>query len=620
MSGQDVKRCWPDQFSSYELEGCQLSTGHYHGTLIRAPLRQRASDISHQIFGEEHLQKLRELIENEGQLGQVLFSRAFLSSVAFSLPCLRHMWLLFLRQISMLEVVDAETGQTLVSHQRQEESGCTRILSRTSSGEWTRTYSTAHDGDVSVALPREQDELQRAGRIFSRLPLDVSSGMPGHLSALFWTSTDRRTLVIDADKDQGHWANENRMLLSKACKCLVAVLAREAASSMSLPLAYFPLEDTLSPAGRLVRLNFYQEVAWRCNSNEAQVLYTIAGQPATGPLLLLSDIMEDLPQALKAMRAPVVRASQRVLQGLREVDEKLFQLLTPRSLRAWLRTLDPSLDSCCDPELLCFAVSDGDVDLEGCPLALTADGKVQRFRADGPVLVGCSSDDEWDLAQHFPPERVLRHVKMASHVVLRHPQVHKVDFDTVAEVGVHASGEAWATSFWAWFRAHCLRHPDRKLGAGPHICDDLRVLWHQEVDGSITLHPLKERHRAIACEDFSTPMVAALRACQVLLVQGCECAPLHDAKALTLAVHSGLSNHGLNGECEDEGWRQVLDAAYLKIIICHLMKLLLVRCQVLIRSKVPQARDIAQQLPLFWMPGLQFSHLWRAITINLWKT
>ena len=490
--------------------------------------------------------------------------RAVFFHLRRSLHCLRHMWLLFLRKISMLEVVDVETGKTLVSHQRQDDSGCTTILSRTSSGERTHTYRTAHDGDVSVALPREKDELQRPGRIFSRLPLDVSSGMPGHLSALFWTSTDRRTLVIDAEKDQGYWANENRMLLAKACKCLVALLAMEAATSVSLPLAYFPLADTLSPAGRLVHENFYQEVARRCKTNEAQVLYTMAGQPATGPLLLLSDIKVDLPQALQVMRAPVVRASQRVLQGLQEADAKLFQLLTPRSLRAWLRTLDPSLDCYCDPELLCYAVSDGDADLEGCPLALTADGKVQRFRADGPALVGCSTDDEWDLAQHFPPQRVLKHVKVASHVVLRHPQVHKVDFDTVAEVGVHASGEDWATSFWFWFHAQCLRHPDRKLGAGPHICDDLRVLKHLEVDGSITLHLLKERHRAIACEDFSAPMVAALRACQVLLVQGCECAPMHDAKALTLAVHSGLSNHGRNGECEEEGWRQVLDATHLE--------------------------------------------------------
>ena len=66
---QDFKRCWPDQFASYELEGCQLSTGQYQGTLIRAPLRQKPSEISHQIFGEEHLQKLRELIEDEGQHG-----------------------------------------------------------------------------------------------------------------------------------------------------------------------------------------------------------------------------------------------------------------------------------------------------------------------------------------------------------------------------------------------------------------------------------------------------------------------------------------------------------------------------------------------------------------------
>lgn len=51
--------------------------------------------------------------------------------------------------------------------------------------------------------------------------------------------------------------------------------------------------------------------------------------------------------------------------------------------RSWLRQLPVELHQFCDPEILIFALQDGAQgirkaeDLDGCPLALTADGKVR---------------------------------------------------------------------------------------------------------------------------------------------------------------------------------------------------------------------------------------------------
>ena len=172
-----------------------------------------------------------------------------------------------------------------------------------------------------------------SGRFFCRLPLEVPSGMPGHLSALFWTSTDRRTLVVDADKDQGHWAAENRRLLQMAVKCLASLLAKKAAAQKSVPLSYFPSHTQPSPAAKLLHELFYQELVQRIKTSDSeQVLFTVAGQPACLPLILLS-MPQDLPSALQKLQAPVVVVSEVVLQGLQGADPSIFQPLSPASFR-----------------------------------------------------------------------------------------------------------------------------------------------------------------------------------------------------------------------------------------------------------------------------------------------
>lgn len=73
--------------------GCQLSKGHFQGTLIRAPLRRRASEISADSFGDAEVKKLVDWIQEDGQS-----------------------WLLFLRKVATLEVIDVSSNKAWMSN------------------------------------------------------------------------------------------------------------------------------------------------------------------------------------------------------------------------------------------------------------------------------------------------------------------------------------------------------------------------------------------------------------------------------------------------------------------------------------------------------------------------
>lgn len=194
----------------------------------------------------------------------------------------------------------------------------------------------------------------------------------------------------------------------------------------------------------------------------------------------------------------------------------------------------------------------------------------------------CQNDDEWDVARHLPPEKVLKHVPSVCDVLLEHPEVRKLDWNSMADVGVAASGTDWAKSFWLWYRRRCVVEPDMKLSSKPHILDNLKVLWHQEADGSVALEPLWERRRALHCKDLKAPLSACLRACNVLLVSGCDCPPVDHPDALARALSAAWSQGERVNEgtvCSEEGWRDLL--------------------AILIKSQLPEALEMAKVLPLF---------------------
>jgi hypothetical protein len=211
--------------------------------------------------------------------------------------------------------------------------------------------------------------------------------------------------------------------------------------------------------------------------------------------------------------------------------------------------------------------------------------KVKRFSSSKyatPCFVCCRTDEESEIARHFPSEVVLQHIPSISEVLLEHPQVQKLDRSAVAKFGAAARGTDWAKSFWTWYRRQCVTNPDLKLdrGAQRHIFDDLEVLWHQEADGSVTLKPLRERRRALHCEDLEAPVVACLRACNVLVVSNCDCPPIdhHDALARALSWALKSRRERITG-VQDQGWRDLL--------------------KILIKSELPEALEMARVLPLF---------------------
>ena len=74
---KNIKTTWPDQFEAYEIEGCNLSSGDFDGTLIRAPLRRATANsaIKNECVGEEEIAKIIDLICDDGHLWLLLLKR-----------------------------------------------------------------------------------------------------------------------------------------------------------------------------------------------------------------------------------------------------------------------------------------------------------------------------------------------------------------------------------------------------------------------------------------------------------------------------------------------------------------------------------------------------------------
>ena len=522
-----------------------------------------------------------------------------------------HLYLLFLRHISELTVVDADTGNVHVHHKRETLSdGRVKLVTRIGRRSEERRFHMHMDGETAAAVPENEGPGRINGLVFSRLPLNIPAGVQAHLSALFWTSTDRRTLVLNDTRDQSQWAAENRDLLSLACSCLMTLAASRAAGKRAVPLELFPDTSKPSDAAEIVHKLFYAEVARRCRNPKAeQILYTVSGIPASSAAILLTTDVKGLPQNLKNLQAPIVSVNHAAFDGLTAADPELFQQLTPASLRAWLRQASDEVMHLCDPQILSFCISDGarkgpqgllGEDLEGCPLALTADGCVHRFASSGGVLfVCCKDDEEWELAQHLPADVVLRHVPDACKVLLQFVQVRALDSQAIAEHGIRACGEDWARAFWHWYHLHCQRQPSLRLPLPgeteqEHPFDGLTVLCHakeNKKNSAMALYPLAERRRALQCQDLHAGFVPCLRACSILLVPAfCDCPPVQNPDALAAALRSSLSSSsfalapGLEPPeplepLEPEGWRQLLE--------------------ILMKSRTPEAVIAGKALPAF---------------------
>ena len=590
---KNIKTAWPDQFAPYEIEGCCLSSGNFEGTLIRAPLRTASSNsqIKAECFGEEEIAKIIDLICQSG-----------------------HLWLPFLKNVRKIEVFDLQAGETLCVHERdlkqeliymcegQMEQSLLSIHSRFLDGavDKCRTYQLSNQAEVSVALPLCPESGSEPGRVFSRLPLEMKSGLAAHVSALFWTSADRRTIVLDLHKDLEGWAAQNHNHLKNIVRCLVASIATCAKEKNQTLLDFFPHSEKPSPVAEVLHDLFYHEVVQECHKGPSQVLFTVSGEAvlaSDGRILLVKN--HSWPQALRELRAPLVKVSEDVFLGLVKKDSSLFRELTPANLRQWLKRLDPSLDHVCDEQLLQFCLEDkpSPADLAGCPLILKLDGGVSRFLGHidegSPRFLCCSSPEEWELAQHFPPSSVVKFV--SSEALQAHPQILKMDLLSVATL-VRACGENFVQSFWPWFNLFTARDPSTKFADPPvpeHPLDCLHVLEATE-HGQRKIFKLLERKRALSSlSDVVQELGKGLEACNVLLVSstahaGAHVCPGVNPDSVARAVHSAIRMQNLQnpfhaGNTPLGSWRAVAGQLAL--------------------SELPEAVEAAGFLPAFRLWG-----------------
>ena len=356
-----------------------------------------------------------------------------------------------------------------------------------------------------------------------------------------------------------------------------------------------------SPVAEVLYDLFYQEVVQECRKGPSQVLFTVSEEAAlasAGSILLVKN--DSWPQALRELRAPLVKVSEDVFQSLVKKDSSLFRELTPANLREWLKRLDPSLDHACNEQLLQFCLEDkpSPADLAGCPLILKLDGGVSRFLGHvdegSPRFLCCSSQEEWQLAQHFPASSVLKFV--SGEALQSHPQILKMDLRSVATLGREACGKDFVQSFWPWFNLFTARDPSAKFTDPPfaeHPFDCLQVLEATE-HGQHKTFQLLERKRALSSSsDVSQELAKGLEACNVLLVSstapaGAHVCPGVNPDSVARAVRSAICMKNLQnpfhaGNTPLGSWRAV--AAKLAL------------------SGLPEAVDAARFLPAFRLWG-----------------
>ena len=519
------------------------------------------------------------------------------------------MWLLFLQKVQCIEVTDLESGELLCRHSRtlEPDSGL-RISSSPRGGlseHRSRRYDVLSDGDVSVALPADGAEPEQ-GRVFSRLPLDIKSGMAAHVSALFWTSADRRTIVLDAEKDLLGWAQQNMAYLQRISRCLVSCVAHRAAHQKRMPLNLFPHAEQPSPAAELLHSVFYDEVIRQYrDASEHTVLRNLAGEPVQGLRILLTQ-KDGWPGLLQRPEIPLVCVTAQVMHALLRKDDRLFCELTPFALREWLRAMPQELDQHCDDELLRYCLQDeacganGLVaeDLVGCPLLLTADGRVRRFlvhEAKSPQILCCANKDEWDLARHFPAENVWNQIQFVPEsfkVLSQHGQICSLCFKSAAVLGKDASGQDFATSFWHWYDLRVAQETaEEKLpnppGETQHILENLVVLPTVSHDGSSKLLPLWHRRGGLLATALGpeSELAQGLGACEVLLVQQTSACPHISPDAVVRAAHWAVHKALREGRCLDP--RRVAPNCWRAVL------------QELARSQLAEAVEVARILPAF---------------------
>ncbi len=313
-----------------------------------------------------------------------------------------------------------------------------------------------------------------SGRLFCRLPMDMGTGCSAHISALFWPSSDRRTLYLQEDSggELARYCAENKRLLRDCAHALCWLIRMQescgASSSIQNNLNLFPRRGP-TPVQKFFTNTFYSDFVphhpqmhrtidgkkvenWRFLFATKEVLlelgvkmvtsdgvsstaysgssFYVPASPIDGAgsscknseasSLLLSDVfgMIGIPLVLLTSELLEIYCETERLQSLG------WRILSSQSLRDFLREVvthndDKSVVSPgCWPAVFRLCTQDNQwEDLAGLPLCMFADGTVGKFASLGSQKpIACVSVSETQ-------ERLLRPFKSKLVASLGEPSV-----------------------------------------------------------------------------------------------------------------------------------------------------------------------------------------------------
>ena len=286
-------------------------------------------------------------------------------------------------------------------------------------------------GGVAAACPSKELSSQQSGRLFCYLPLPLPSNLPIHINGHFWLGDSRRDLQHSSSHHElKDWNKSIANIICKAyaevllyCRSVrvVKIVGRGAQSWQLDKEWYYNLFPQCNISGPLEEFRLPEQLYCYLLENSADVLLHRSNQlqfPVWWQLANLNgpkkgwfyteqcDLSSKtlLNLGMKLTYAPMVIARQVeiALQCLKQDSRYEGIIITPAVVRQHLKSLCPQLDAFKDViveaivPLLEYCLSDVPTaevsgnseqppppkwqDLEGVPLMLTEDGKLQTMR------------------------------------------------------------------------------------------------------------------------------------------------------------------------------------------------------------------------------------------------
>ena len=447
LDKKNVLKLWPDHFT-WISRVCQACFGNdatfdgkrVPGTLIRLPLRTRAvvqgysaTDddwISSFVFEEDHWERCVQMEQESGQLNRI-FPKAIgivkfleISKDGVTVERVsRATRMVASAMHANPNALSAPPCRLIVEakvHSRRNKVVLPAreywVLSQGHAGVATLVYA-----DTLEVRSQMRQASERHGAVCSRLPLgSMTTGDRVHITALFWPTQDRRTLVFESDAvgQVRDMVNENlgyvREITDLRLRLLLWLVGRRERPPLDF-MELFPV-NTLAASDAMqlhVAREFYSKV-----EEFPGVHCTLHGEPLTVFRLFIREGQAaahgspDVDAVWHRLNIPVVRLDANVASEYRV----RFQCATvcdetPAAIREHIRKrlghtgcgFDISAGDAKLALQYCLA-DDAAADLYGCRLCPLLDEQVIHFPDKGtPASVaGCTTEVELALARAFP--------------------------------------------------------------------------------------------------------------------------------------------------------------------------------------------------------------------------